>query len=89
MLYGFSDIGAKVLLTLVLVNATVESSQNEKLVALSEIATDMEKDLSNSDALLQRMMPQEIIDQIKSGKATEAQEYECVTYVLLSYVIIC
>lgn len=79
MLFGFSDIGAKVLLTLVLVNATVESSQNEKVDALSEIATNMEKELSSSDALLQRMMPQEVLDQIKSGKATEAQEYDCVT----------
>jgi hypothetical protein len=83
MLYGFADIGAKVLLTLVLVNATVESSQNERVSALSEIASNMEKELSNSDALLQRMMPQEVIDQIKNGKATEAKEYDCVTYVFI------
>lgn len=80
MMFGLSDIGAKVLLTLVLVNATVESAQNEKVLALSDIATKMESELTNSDALLQRMMPQEVIDQIKNGKATEAQEYACVTY---------
>jgi bacteriorhodopsin len=59
MLFGLSDIGAKVLLTLVLVNATVESAQNEKVDALAEIATDMETELNNSDALLERMMPAE------------------------------
>lgn len=79
MLFGFADIIAKVLLTLVLVNATVESSQNEKVNALSTIAQEMENELNSSDALLQRMMPQEVIDQIKAGKATEAEEYQCVT----------
>ena len=59
MLFGFSDIGAKVLLTLVLVNATVESAQNEKVDALATIASDMETELNNSDALLERMMPAE------------------------------
>jgi class 3 adenylate cyclase/uncharacterized membrane protein YhaH (DUF805 family) len=79
MLFGFADIIAKVLLTLVLVNATVESAQNEKVDALSEIANQMENELNNSDALLQRMMPPEVIEQIKAGKATEAEEYDSVT----------
>ncbi|KAI8895895.1 nucleotide cyclase [Globomyces pollinis-pini] len=79
MLFGLSDICAKVLLTLILVNATVESAQNERVNALSTIASDMETELNNSDALLSKMMPQEILDQIKAGKATEAQEYDCVT----------
>jgi class 3 adenylate cyclase len=39
----------------------------------------METELNNSDALLQRMMPPEVIEQIKAGKATEAEEYACVT----------
>lgn len=79
MLYGFSDIIAKVLLTLVLVNATVESSQNEKANILTQIANEMQAELNNSDALLEKMMPADVLEQIKSGKATEAEEYDCVT----------
>ncbi|KAI8916300.1 nucleotide cyclase [Gorgonomyces haynaldii] len=79
MLFGFSDIIAKVLLTLVLVNATVESSQNEKLNAMVDIAKEMESELSNSDALLQRMMPPEVIEQLKTGQAPGAEEYDSVT----------
>jgi class 3 adenylate cyclase len=79
MLYGFSDIVAKVLLTLVLVNATVESSQNEKANILTKIANEMQAELNNSDALLEKMMPADVLEQIKSGKATEAEEYDCVT----------
>lgn len=79
MLFGFADITAKVLLTLVLVNATVESSQNERVSMLSGIATEMEAELGNTDALLSRMMPAEVIEQLKSGKAPSAEEYDCVT----------
>lgn len=79
MLYGFSDIGAKVLLTLVLVNATVESAQNEKVDVLAGIATEMENELNSSDALLQKMMPKEVLEQIKKGEANEAEEYDSVT----------
>ncbi|KAJ3307945.1 hypothetical protein HDV04_002291, partial [Boothiomyces sp. JEL0838] len=49
------DIVAKVFLTLVLVNATVEQAQNERVDELSGIATNMEKELGNADALLERM----------------------------------
>ncbi|KAI8926068.1 nucleotide cyclase [Entophlyctis helioformis] len=77
--YCLADIVAKVFLTLVLVNSTVEQVQNERVDALSDIANALEQELSSTDKLLQRMMPAEVIDQIKSGRATEAQEYESVT----------
>jgi len=79
MLFGLWDIGAKVLLTLVLVNATVESAQNEKVDTLGAIASEMESELNSSDALLERMMPAEVLDQLKTGKAMEAEEYASVT----------
>ncbi|KAI8916299.1 nucleotide cyclase [Gorgonomyces haynaldii] len=79
MLYGISDIAAKVFLTLILVNTTVETTQNEKLHAMVDIAKEMESELSNSEALLQRMMPPEVIDQLKSGTALSAEEYKSVT----------
>ncbi|KAL2920337.1 hypothetical protein HK105_200410 [Polyrhizophydium stewartii] len=77
--YCFADIVAKVFLTLTLANASVEQAHTERIDALSDIATAMEQELSNSDKLLQRMMPPEIVEQIKAGRATEAEEYESVT----------
>lgn len=74
-----ADIIAKVFLTLILINASVEESQNEKVDVLTGIAAEMEAEMGNTEKLLNRMMPAEVIEQIKSGQATEAQEYENVT----------
>ena len=57
--YVISDVIAKVFLTLILINATVEESQNEKVDALSSIAQNMEEEMGNTDKLLERMMPTE------------------------------
>ncbi|KAJ3351677.1 hypothetical protein GGF32_004106 [Allomyces javanicus] len=73
------DIGAKVFLTLVLVNSTVEHAQNQKVDAITAIAEDLETQVNNCDAILEKMMPASVLEQIKNGEATEAQEYESVT----------
>ncbi|KNE68968.1 hypothetical protein AMAG_13844 [Allomyces macrogynus ATCC 38327] len=73
------DIGAKVLLTLVLVNSTVEHAQNQKVEAITAIAEELETQVNNCDAILEKMMPATVLEQIKNGEATEAQEYESVT----------
>ncbi|KAI8804905.1 nucleotide cyclase [Cladochytrium replicatum] len=78
-LYVFADFVAKVFLTLVLVNATVEQSQNEKIGEITNIANEIEDRMSNSEALLERMMPPRVLEQIKSGKGTDAEEYDSVT----------
>jgi class 3 adenylate cyclase len=78
-LYCVNDIFAKVFLTLVLVNSTVEQAQNEKVEQITEIAADLEERMTNSEALLEKMMPPGVLEQIKSGKATDAEEYDCVT----------
>ena len=79
MMFCLSDILAKVVLTMILINASVEQSQNEKVDDLSAIAENMEKEISNSDSLLQRMMPKEIFEQFKQGKVPGTEEYECAT----------
>uniref|UniRef100_A0A060H1D7 Bacterio-rhodopsin/guanylyl cyclase 1 fusion protein n=1 Tax=Blastocladiella emersonii TaxID=4808 RepID=A0A060H1D7_BLAEM len=78
---GFSmiDIGAKVFLTLVLVNSTVEQAQNQKVDAITAIAEELENQINNCDAILQKMMPEGVLEQLKNGQATEAKEYESVT----------
>ncbi|KAJ3129974.1 hypothetical protein HK098_007240 [Nowakowskiella sp. JEL0407] len=78
-MYCVNDIFAKVFFTLVLINSTVEQSQNERVEQISEIATELEERMSNSEALLEKMMPPGVLEQIKSGRATDAEEYECVT----------
>ncbi len=55
--YCVVDIIAKVFLTLVLVNSTVEQAQNERVDALASIADELEQQITNSDKLLERMMP--------------------------------
>ncbi|KNE62746.1 hypothetical protein AMAG_07932 [Allomyces macrogynus ATCC 38327] len=77
--FVLTDIGAKVFLTMVLVNSTVEQAQNDKVEAITAIAEELEQQMTNSDAILQKMMPADVLEQIKSGQATEAQEYESVT----------
>lgn len=78
MLLCLADIGAKVFLTLVLINASVEQAQNAKVEALSAVASDMQEAMGNTDALLEKMMPAGVLEQLKSGK-TEAEEFDCVT----------
>ena len=58
-LYAGIDIVAKVFLTLILINASVDESQNQKVDLLSDIARDMENEMGNTEKLLERMMPQE------------------------------
>jgi len=78
-MFTVSDIVAKVFLTLVLVNATVEQAQNQKVEILSTIADELETEIGNTDALLERMMPASVLEQLKNGEASEAKEYENVT----------
>ena len=78
-LYGYADILAKVVLTLILVNATVEQTHSQRIDALSGIATEMQAELGNTDKLLERMMPAEVLEQLKNGTAPSAKEYESVT----------
>lgn len=78
VMFCFADILAKVLLTMLLSNASVEQSHAEKLKDLSKIANGMEQALSNTEALLERMMPRESIEQLKRGDAPDAEEYESV-----------
>lgn len=77
--YVCADVIAKVFLTLILINASVEDSQNQKVGVLTDIAKDMEAEMGNTEKLLERMMPAEVIQQIKNGEATSAQEYDNVT----------
>lgn len=56
-LYVLSDFGAKLVLTLILINASVEQSQNEKVDAIATLATQMEAEMSNTEQLLEKMMP--------------------------------
>jgi hypothetical protein len=46
-------------LTLILINASVDEAQNQKVDLLSGIAQDLENEMGNTEKLLERMMPQE------------------------------
>ncbi len=56
-MFCMCDVVAKVFLTLVLVNSTVEQAQNERVDFLTTMADEMQEQMDNSDKLLERMMP--------------------------------
>ncbi|KAJ3097901.1 Guanylate cyclase 2G [Phlyctochytrium planicorne] len=78
-MFCVADVFSKVFLTLILVNATVEDAQNAKVAAISTIASELESQMEHSDKLLGKLIPQSVLDQIKSGKATSAEEFQSVT----------
>ncbi|KAJ3309967.1 hypothetical protein HDV04_005469 [Boothiomyces sp. JEL0838] len=82
MLYCFGDIIAKAFLTLVLVNATIEHAQNETIQQISGIASAMEREMNNTDVVLEKFIPPEVLSNIKEGNFPEAQDYESVTILL-------
>jgi class 3 adenylate cyclase/bacteriorhodopsin len=79
MLFCISDIFAKVFLTLILVNATLEESQNQTASRIQSITSEMEQQMEQSEKLLEKLIPPAIIDQLKSGRATGAEEFQSVT----------
>ena len=79
MLFCIADIFAKVVVTIILINATVEQSQQEKVDDLTQLADGLQKELTNSDRLLEKMMPKEVMDQLKSGQVPGSKEYNSVS----------
>ena len=79
ILFCFADLGAKVLLTLVLVNSTIEQAHSEKMDDVMNIAGNIRSELSSADKLLHKMMPEEVLKQLKTGNVPNAEEYESVT----------
>jgi hypothetical protein len=57
MLFCISDIFAKVFLTLILVNATLEESQNQTASRIQSITSEMEQQMEQSEKLLEKLIP--------------------------------
>ncbi|KAJ3074367.1 hypothetical protein HDU98_011436 [Podochytrium sp. JEL0797] len=79
VLFCISDIFAKVFLTLILVNATLEESMNSKASKLESVAQEIEAQMIQADKLLEKLMPPSLIEAMKAGKATGAEEFASVT----------
>lgn len=79
IMFCLADIVAKVVMTLLLSNSTIEQSQIERVEDLALIAEDMERSLTNSDALLEKMMPKGVAEQLKRGDIPGTEEFESVT----------
>ena len=77
-----SDGMMKVLMTVALINAAVESSQNEKIDALIRINKLMEIQKENFEILLQSKLPYDILKQLRNGEATPPVEYDRATIFL-------
>ena len=59
MLFLIADILSKVFVTMLLINASVEELQNNKVDILVGIAEEMSVDLDKTEGLLSRMMPEQ------------------------------
>ncbi|KAJ1552039.1 hypothetical protein HK405_012914, partial [Cladochytrium tenue] len=79
ILFCISDLFGKVFLTIILVNATLEESTNNRFRKISDINSEMEQQMAQSDKLLEKLMPPGLIDQLKNGSQTGAEEFESVT----------
>jgi bacteriorhodopsin len=64
LLFAIADVLSKVFVTILLVNASVEEIQNDKVQALVGIAEEMSVDLDKTEDLLGRMMPEEYLNNI-------------------------
>jgi len=78
-MYVVADIGAKIFFTLVLVNSSVEQAQNIKVTRMTKLTNKLESKIEQADKLLNNLLPESVVEQMKSGKKAEAEEYECVT----------
>lgn len=79
MWIGFSEMYIKIGICLTIVNALSEQSQNESMTAIESFASSLEQQMAHSDNLLEKMIPPGLIEQLKAGKATGAEEFESVT----------
>ena len=77
--YITADVGAKIFFTLVLVNSSVEQAQNAKVEKMSKLTSKLEGKINQADNLLNNLLPESVVQQMKNGKRAEAEDYECVT----------
>ncbi|KAJ3249228.1 hypothetical protein HDU78_005368 [Chytriomyces hyalinus] len=79
ILFCLADICSKVFLTLILVNATLEESMNSKAKQMEGIAAEIEAQMVQADKLLEKLMPPSVVEAMKAGKSTGAEEFASVT----------
>ncbi|KAJ3031532.1 UNVERIFIED_CONTAM: Heat-stable enterotoxin receptor [Siphonaria sp. JEL0065] len=70
---------AKIVVMLIFVNNSVEESQADTVVQMETLTSTLDEQMAASDKLLEKMIPAGVLEQLKSGKATGAEEYNCVT----------
>ncbi|KAI8851707.1 nucleotide cyclase [Chytridium lagenaria] len=73
------EMTAKIVFMLIIVNNTMDQAQSEKVSIAESIANELEKEMNDSDRLLSKMIPQSVLEQLKSGKASGTEEYSSVT----------
>ncbi|KAI8622173.1 nucleotide cyclase [Chytriomyces sp. MP71] len=79
MMFCVADIFAKVFLTVILVNATIEESMNAKAKRMEGVANQISAQMAQADQLLEKLMPASVVQAMKAGKASGAEEYQSVT----------
>eukprot|EP00127_Corallochytrium_limacisporum_P001455 Clim_evm8s57 gene=Clim_evmTU8s57 len=78
-LYIVADFGAKVLLSLVLVNCNVDQMHQFETNKLTKMSKALNAQLEKSENLLNSMMPASVVKQLTSGGNVDSKEYDEVT----------
>ncbi|KAJ3288401.1 hypothetical protein HDU79_004871, partial [Rhizoclosmatium sp. JEL0117] len=76
---ALGEFCAKVVLMLIFVNNSVEEAQIDTVSQMETLTSSLDEQMAASDKLLEKLIPAGVLDQLKSGKATGAEEYSCVT----------
>ncbi|KAJ3132303.1 hypothetical protein HK101_004614, partial [Irineochytrium annulatum] len=64
---------------LVIVTNMMEEKQTERVGNALTVVRGMEEQMAHSDALLSKMIPPSVLENLRSGRATGAEEFNCVT----------
>ncbi|KAI8612128.1 adenylate and guanylate cyclase catalytic domain-containing protein [Chytriomyces sp. MP71] len=78
-MFCVADVFAKVFVTVIMVNATFEESMTSKAKKMEVIGQDIQAQMTQADNLLEKLMPPSVVEAMKAGKATGAEEYASVT----------
>ncbi|KAI8622175.1 nucleotide cyclase [Chytriomyces sp. MP71] len=70
---------AKIVLMLVIVNDSIEESQTEKVNQLKELTTSLDEQVTATNRLLTKLVPANILEQLKNGKTPGVEEFTSVT----------
>ncbi|KAI8804906.1 nucleotide cyclase [Cladochytrium replicatum] len=63
----------------VIISSSMEDSQQKKISEIEKLSEKIEQELATADRLLEKLIPQNVLQQLQSGKSAGAEEFSSVT----------